>query len=65
MSGPVAWVCDYAATHGLDPADLMTVIDNDPEPEPALAATAVYGDALYETAYLDLVAEGLASEEDQ
>lgn len=68
-----AFITQYAADHGLDPADLIAVINSDPEPPEPVAvsgdristADGVYGDAAYPVDYLALVAEDVLSRADQ
>ncbi len=59
-------IIDYAAEHGLDPADMATVIEGDPEPVQPTGADAlgrtistrssVYANDRYPVDYLSLVA---------
>lgn len=67
-----ATITDYAADHDLDPADLLAIINTDPDvatygADPHMRRIAlsdgVYGDALYPVDYLADIAESLTDAE--
>jgi len=75
-NGPAAQtISDYAAEHGLDPADMVAIIAGDPDPETPVGDDphhrvirtwdGWYLDASYETWYLDLVAQSVQPEDDE
>jgi hypothetical protein len=70
MRNSVTTITDYARTHGLDPADMMAVIQSDPDGPPEHHADprgrtislrdGDYADGIYAVAYLDLIADHCA-----